>query len=253
MPQAPLTQIAQGVYRYPDGLVNWYLIEDGGELTLVDAGWPRSWPRVENAVKGLARSLGNLTAIVLTHAHPDHLGAAEAARKSTGATVHVHREEVARAHGTANGASPFTLVPSLLPTLWRPTALGFVLHATARGFMMPTWVSEVTPYDSGDKLDVPGHPRVIPTPGHTAGHVALHLEDRGILITGDAIATLDVLTRQRGPRVMPDALNSDPALTRSSLDALAGLDAGTLLPGHGDPFTGAPSDAVTRAREADKA
>ncbi len=251
MAQISPIQIAEGVYRCPDGLVNWYLIEAGGELTLVDAGWPRSWPRVESAVKGLSRSLGSLTAIVLTHAHPDHLGAAEVARKSTGATVHVHRDEVARAHGTAKGASPFTLVPSLMPTLWRPAALGFVLHATARGFMMPTWVSDVTPYDSGDQLEVPGRPRVIPTPGHTAGHVSLHLEERGIVITGDAIATLDVLTRERGPRLMPDALNSDPALTRSSLDALAGLDAGTLLPGHGDPFYGVPSDAVAQAREAD--
>lgn len=48
---------------------------------------------------------------------------------------------------------------------------------------------------------------------------------------------------------MPSTPN--PALTRSSLDALAGLDAGTLLPGHGDPFYGAPSDAVAQAREAD--
>lgn len=97
MAQSSPIQIAEGVYRCPDGLVNWYLIEAGGELTLVDAGWPRSWPRVESAVKGLVRSLGSLTAIVLTHAHPDHLGAAEVVRKSTGATGHVHRDEVARA------------------------------------------------------------------------------------------------------------------------------------------------------------
>lgn len=247
----PLTQIAEGVYRYPDGLVNWYLIEDGGELALIDAGWPRSWPRVEDAIKGLGRSVGDLSAIVLTHAHPDHLGAAEAARRATGATVHVHRDELARAHGKARGASPFTLVPGLLPTLWRPTAFGFVLHATARGFMMPTWVSEARGFDSGAQLDVPGHPRVISTPGHTAGHVSLHLPDRGILIAGDALATLDVLTRERGPRLMPQPLSADPAQTRSSLENLAGLDAGTVLTGHGEPFTGAPAEAVARAREAD--
>ncbi len=250
MAQTPLTQVASGVHRYADGLVNWYLVQEGSELTLVDAGWPRSWPHVEAAIAQLGHPI---TAIVLTHAHPDHLGAAETARKATGATVHVHRDEVARAHGEAKGSSPFTLVPSLLPTLWRPTALGFVLHATVRGFMTPTWVSDVKPYDAYDQLDVPGRPHVIPTPGHTAGHVSLHLADRGIVITGDALATLDVLTRARGPRLMPDALNTDPTLTRVSLDALTGLDAGTLLPGHGEPFSGAPGDAVARAHETDSA
>ncbi len=254
MAQAVTQEVGTGVHRYADGLVNWYLVEDGDELTLVDAGWPRSWPHVEAAVKALGASTPKgVTAIVLTHAHPDHLGAAEAARKATGARVHVHRDEIERAHGKAKGSSPFTLVPGLIPTLWRPTALGFVLHATARGFMTPTWVGEVEGFASGEQLDVPGRPRVVSTPGHTTGHVSLHLADRGVVLTGDAIATLDVLTRADGPRLMPDALNGDPSRTRASLDALAGLDADTLLPGHGEPFRGAPGDAVDRAREIDAA
>jgi len=204
MAQAVTQEVGTGVHRYADGLVNWYLVEDGDELTLVDAGWPRSWPHVAAAVKALGASTPKgVTAIVLTHAHPDHLGAAEAARKATGARVHVHRDEIERAHGKAKGSSPFTLVPGLIPTLWRPTALGFVLHATARGFMTPTWVGEVEGFASGEQLDVPGRPRVVSTPGHTTGHVSLHLADRGVVLTGDAIATLDVLTRADGPRLMP--------------------------------------------------
>lgn len=64
-------------------------------------------------------------------------------------------------------------MPSLLPTLWRPSAVGFVLHATVRGFMNPTWVSDLTPFDSNEQLDVPGCPRAIATPGHTEGHLSL--------------------------------------------------------------------------------
>jgi glyoxylase-like metal-dependent hydrolase (beta-lactamase superfamily II) len=69
-----------------------------------------------------------------------------------------------------------------------------------------------------------------------------------VVITGDAIATLNVLTRERGPPLMPDQLNGDREQTRSSLQVLAGLD-GTLLPGHGGPFSGGPAEAVARARE----
>ncbi len=243
-------QVGSGVHRIADGVVNWYLIEDGGSVALVDAGWPRSWPRVEQALSAIGRSPGDVTAIVLTHGHPDHLGAAERARKACGAPVYANRAELGRATGQAKGSSPFTLVPSLLPTLWRPSALGFVLHATARGFMTPTWVSDVTPFDPGERLDVPGRLRPIATPGHTEGHVSLLLEDQGILFTGDALASYDVLTHARGERLMPDALNGDPAGTRRSLSTLATVDAGTLLFGHGDPFHGTPADAVTRAREA---
>lgn len=241
-------QISPGVHRVADGLVNFYLLEDGGEVALVDAGWPRSWPAIEAAVRGLGRAPGDLKSVVLTHAHPDHLGAAAKVREQTGATVFVARDEVARARGKAKGSSPLTLVPSLLPRLTSTDAIGFVLHATKHGFMTPTWVDEVTAFNPGDQLDVPGRPRVVATPGHTEGHVSL-VTAEGVLIAGDALTTLDVLTRETGPRLMPDALNGDPEQTRASLANLEGLDAGTILPGHGEPLTTQPSEAVARVRE----
>ncbi len=67
------------------------------------------------------------------------------------------------------------------------------------------------------------------------------------------LATMDPLTRERGPRLMPAALNDDQNQARVSLDVLTGLDAEVLLPGHGDPWTKAPGDAVDLAREADQA
>jgi glyoxylase-like metal-dependent hydrolase (beta-lactamase superfamily II) len=243
-------QLAPGVHRVADGIVNWYVVEDGGEVALYDAGWPRSWPRVQAALQEIGRSPADVSAIVLTHAHPDHLGAAEAARQRCGATVYVHRPEVDRAHGQARNSSPFALVPSLVPTLWRPSANAFVIEATLRGFLFPTWVKDVTPFDAGSPLDVPGRPRPLATPGHTEGHASFVFEEQGVVITGDAFATLNVLTRRRGPQLMPDQLNGDPAQTRASLEALRDLS-GSLLPGHGEPTTGTAAEAVARAQEAD--
>lgn len=245
-------EITGGVYRFADGLVNLYVIEEDGELTLVDAGWPWSWSSIEQAVEQIGRSPRDIRAVVLTHGHPDHIGTAEKARQTCGASVMAYRDEVSRVRGEASGSSPFGLVPGLLPHLWRPAAFGFVLHATARGFLTPTWVKEVEPFDAdGGELDVPGRPLPIRTPGHTAGHVSFLLADSGILFAGDALLTLDPLFRIEGPRLAPDVLNSDPAQVRESLAALEQADAGTLLPGHGEPWTGSMADAVARARETD--
>lgn len=239
-------QVADGVYRLREGLVNCYLVEDGGQVTIIDAAWPRSWSSLQAAVAGIGRA-GAVKAVVLTHGHPDHLGSAEKARTSWNVPVFAHHDEIGRVTGKARGASPFTLVPGLLPYLWRPSAFGFVLHATAHGFMTPRWVNEVSGFDDGAVLDVPGRPKVVFTPGHTQGHCSFYLADKGVFIAGDAFATMNVLTREEGPQLLPAPLNFDTALARASLGKLTGIDADVVLFGHGDPYRGPLSGAVESA------
>ncbi len=240
------TQVADGVHRVADGLVNYYLLESEGRVTLVDTGWPRSWSTIQAALSSIGRGPGDLAAVVLTHGHPDHQGAAERARQA-GAVVHGHRDEVPYLKGEAKGSSPFAMVPALLPHLFKPKALGFILHAAGHGFMTPKWIGQVTPFDDGQVIDVPGAPRALHTPGHTSGHTSFVLDDVSAVISGDALVTLDVFTRETGPRLLPDALNADSAAARASLDRFSTLEAELLLPGHGDPMTGSVADMAAQA------
>ena len=100
----------------------------------------------------------------------------------------------------------------------------------------------------GGTLDVPGRPQVVATPGHTPGSVAFHLPAQGVLFTGDALVTQEGIVGRTGPTIVSAAFTHSTEQALASLSALAPLDAGLLLPGHGEPFTGAPDDAVRVAR-----
>jgi glyoxylase-like metal-dependent hydrolase (beta-lactamase superfamily II) len=102
----------------------------------------------------------------------------------------------------------------------------------------------------GMRLDVPGTPTVLFVPGHTAGHVALHLPERDVVLTGDALVTLDPYTGRRGPRIVAGAATADSAENLRSLDVLATTGASIVLPGHGEPWRGGIVEAAELARRA---
>jgi glyoxylase-like metal-dependent hydrolase (beta-lactamase superfamily II) len=109
-------------------------------------------------------------------------------------------------------------------------------------------VQDTSRLDPGATLDVPGRPVVVLSPGHTFGHCALHLPDRGVLFSGDALVTLDPYTAKVGPRIVAGAATADAGMALRSLDALAATEARTVLPGHGEPWTQGIRSAVDIAR-----
>ena len=237
--------LAPGVHRVEDAYTNWYLIEDGGRLTVVDTGVPTSWSSFEEALHRLGRTAADVDAVVLTHAHFDHVGFAEKARSKLGVQVWVHDDDVPltrnpMGYAHERGRSWYLVNPGALPIM--------ASMLRNRAFWPPP-VAEVRPF-TGGSLDVPGAPQVIFSPGHTYGHCALHLPDRDTLLAGDAIVTLDPYTGRRGPQVVARAATAYSDRALASLDALEATGAGTVLTGHGEPWRDGIAEACRRARAA---
>jgi glyoxylase-like metal-dependent hydrolase (beta-lactamase superfamily II) len=241
-----MTEVAEGIHRLTNGVANFYLIEESGKLVLVDAGAPKDWTLLGQAVRELGRDLGDLDAVLLTHAHTDHTGFAEQARTATGARVWVHQDDVRMARTGEVGPRDGKTSSYLLRGAFWHTAL--VLGRRGATKIIP--IKEVSGFADGQKLDVPGKPRVVHAPGHTDGSAAILLEDRGIMFTGDVLCTHNAYTGRIGPQIMPSGLNADTPRALASLANLEGIRADMLLPGHGDPWTGGMQEAIRRARTA---
>src|SRR3954451_6705277 len=243
--------VAPGVHRVEDCHTNWYLVVDERRVCVVDAGVPSSWESLQEALSRIGRSPEDVEAVVLTHAHFDHVGFAEKARTQLNVPVYVHENDV-----------PLTRHP------WRydferPRSFYFATQVQAlpivAGFLKtrafwPSPVREVVRYTSDDgTLPVPGSPRVVYCPGHTLGHCALHYPDRDALICGDAIVMLDPYTAKSGPRLLARAAGADVERNLATLDALVATGATTVLTGHGEPWTGGIAAAAAQARDAGSA
>jgi glyoxylase-like metal-dependent hydrolase (beta-lactamase superfamily II) len=129
----------------------------------------------------------------------------------------------------------------------RPSGIGFLAHSALAGGAKYRPVSSVEPLTEDETLDLPGRPRVIRTPGHTAGHYSVALPERGVLLSGDALATFDYVTGKH--RLGLHRLNDDREIALASLDRLDAVDAQVVLPAHGEPWTGGTPRALEIARE----
>ena len=240
------TEVAPGVHRLGSEIVNWYLVRDGDRLTAVDTGLPRFGPELEADLSAVGASLSDVEAVVLTHSDSDHTGLAPALRDA-GARVLIHRTDeptLAKPGPKKGDASPAHLVPLLArPSFWR-----FFGYMARGGGAKPAKIEGAETFGRDDVLDVPGAPRVIETPGHTAGHCALHFEGHGALFVGDELCTWNPITGVRKPQLMPRQFNESNEACRDSLGAIEGLEAALLLPGHGDPWIEGPAAAVASAR-----
>lgn len=208
-----MRSVAPGVWRVPQlggPTVNVYLAGD----VLFDAGsrWDRR--RILAATDGLDLSL-----LALTHVHPDHQGAARD-------VCETHGVEIACAAGDVDameGRAPF-----------QPTRADHWLNRFS------AWFAAGPPHPVGRVLaegdEVAGF-RVVPTPGHSPGHVAFLRESDRVVICGDTVRNMSYATGRPGVREPPEAFNADTGENRDSIRKLAALEPSLLLPGHGPAIT----------------
>ncbi|MGB8861272.1 MAG: MBL fold metallo-hydrolase [Ilumatobacteraceae bacterium] len=239
-------EIADRVHHFTNYRFNWYLIEDQGRLTLVDTGFAGHYRMFCRGLESIGRRVEDIDAIIITHAHADHTGMAPKIHRKSGAPIHVHGDDIKYAR------RPLYLPWSgLLGNAWRPYTASMLTHAVFHGLLRLPTITTATAVGGGQTLDVPGTPRIIHVPGHTRGDIVVHLPDRGVLFSGDALVTRSLLNGRDGqPQVTSRRLNTDAARAASALAALTALGTVRLLPGHGKPWDGDMDHAVTTAIDA---
>jgi glyoxylase-like metal-dependent hydrolase (beta-lactamase superfamily II) len=247
-PETSTTQVGRRIHRLGTQIVNWYLVEEDGRLTAVDSGLAGYADNLEDDVAATGHSLGDIEAVLLTHSDGDHAGMA-AAMQDAGARVLIHGDDEAtlrKPRPKSGDGSPIRM----LTMARRPGFFRFMAHMARYGGAKHPPVGDVELFEDGDRLDVPGSPRVVHTPGHTDGHCVLHFESHAALFAGDELCTWNFLTGERGPRLMPKQTDVSYAQCVESLDRVEHVVAERVLPGHGDPWEGSPAKAAALARQA---
>ena len=224
-------EIVSGLYSIRLGPANAYLIDSGGDgLTLIDCGYAKSVSQIEDAIRSIGRQPGDLTDILITHGHPDHLGSA-AHFSADSAPVSLHAEDawIARAGKIEQTMSPG---PGVVNRIL------FRLFIGDKAAEFPSFEPQ-TSLVGGSNLDIGGGIEVIHTPGHTAGHVSLLWKrDRYILFAGDVAANLLGLAFSLG--------YDDLAAGKASLVKLAQRDFEVAVFGHGRPIMSGASTKFAR-------
>ncbi len=241
-------QIADDVFCFTATEVNFVVVREGTDLTLIDGGYPGDVAIVIAAIRSIGHRPEDVRAMLLTHAHVDHLGAALPLHRWYGTPLLAGPAEVSH----ARREHLEQLRPArLAANAWRSGVVGWAKRIASAGALRDEPAPHAREFGAGPAWDLPGHPVAVPTPGHTSGHTAYLLPGCGVIATGDALVTGHALLREEGPQLLPRFFNHDQARTRAALDVLRAVDADCIAPGHGavhrGPLRAAVDEAVARA------
>jgi hydroxyacylglutathione hydrolase len=227
-------KIVDGVHLIDSLHCNCYLVEGEG-LTLIDTGMPGQVSKIEGYIsKKLGRPITDLKYIILTHCDIDHSGNARELRRITGAKIALHTEDADYISGKKVRLGPDR-------TRW-----DIDMFYKAIEYLMIHQKNK--PFFEADILlnedDLVSGLRVIHTPGHTPGSIALWDPIKRALFSGDTM-----IYTGKSIHGSPYRVSVDAQAALRSYDKLLELDFDILLGGHGKPLM---PDASARARSLKK-
>lgn len=231
---APIENIASGLTGLRIVMVNVFAVSrSDGSWTLVDAGLPFSAAKIRNWTAGLFGDR-RPDAIVLTHAHFDHVGALRSLADYWDVPIYAHPLEMPYLTGRSKYPPPDPTVGGGLMALMSPLYPRGAVDVSDRVQRLP---------EDGSVPTMPGW-RWIPTPGHTPGHVSFFRDEDRVLIAGDAFTTTKqesisaVMTQRPELHGPPAYYTQDWEAARLSVARLAALLPAVVAAGHGLPMSG---------------
>lgn len=227
--------------------VNSYLVENG-PLTMVDCGvdMPNSWKAFNTQLDALGYRPEQIERIVITHAHPDHMGFAKRLQALSGATIYVGEQEAKAFDGDRQ--ERFKRMGPVYREFFARLGLGDQIIASMAG-MIEMVKGIAPPFEEfetlaeGDRVEFEDFGlEVMHNPGHTYGLICLHEPERRFLFSNDH------LLQETSPSPVLDLGEEGEADFESKFRSLVSyyeqvrrvgeMNFDCVLPGHGAPFVG---------------
>jgi glyoxylase-like metal-dependent hydrolase (beta-lactamase superfamily II) len=227
-----MRRIVPGLYTFSGLMVGRvYLITEGDGLTLIDASLPFAAGQILSQIGGLGFAATDVRRILITHAHPDHVGALPALVEATGAEVWASRLE----RPVIEGA-----IPMMRPPTENLRGIDRLMSGGAP-MQFPRVPVARELRDSEVLAEVFDGLQVIATPGHAPGHLSFWHPERRLIILGDVIMHVPL-----SMRLPIAAFTYDMAENIRSIGRVARLEPHIVCFGHGNPLV---VDAARRIGE----
>ncbi len=233
-----LSFVADGVYQSKIIFVSAYFVDTPENApdswVLLDTGLPLSEGKIRRAAQSRYGKNAKPSAVVLTHGHFDHAGAALRLAEDWNVPIYAHRLEMPYLTGKSDYPPPDSTMGGAIAQMARLFPHG--------GYDFGGRVREMP--ENGELAELPNW-KILHTPGHTAGHISLWREKDRTLLAGDALATMNLdswisqVTEKKEFCNPPAPFTTDWQAARRSVELLAELAPQTVAAGHGNPIKGA--------------
>jgi glyoxylase-like metal-dependent hydrolase (beta-lactamase superfamily II) len=230
MSRIEVAKITDGLFVIPVGPVNTFLLDSPDGCSLIDTGVPGSMAAILHALRALGKQPRDIRPIILTHAHPDHIGSLAALKKMTAAKVYIHPLD-AEIASTGAGFRPMTPAPGLV------AGIMFQMFVRPVETVEPATVEHQV--QTEEILPIAGGLTAVHVPGHCAGQLAFFWPKHGgVLFAADTCMNVMGLGWTMGYEDLEEG--------KRSLEKLAQLDFRVACFGHGQTIL---HDAGNRFRK----